>query len=542
MKQIKQFFGKYGHHLLFILLSMGCIWFIQGKGEPMMKTTLNGLDAAFHFSRIESLSDIFKSPINFEYFNHIGSMTNIFYPWLMVYPMYLIYALTHNIATSFYLYFMVLTFIGFELTYYCTRKMNFSKVSAILTASLYLFSNCRLSNIYYRVAMGEAVAMTFLPLVLYGCYQIFYAKKTSWIPLTIGMTCIAYSHVITLILASTLVFCFLVIQCFRKQMTKSIFINLLKATGVTILLSSAFLIPMFEIMISTKISPPRIYQLFESALRPQDLLFQSLNNDVGTNNGYGILMLVILMVLITHWKQLCPFFKVSLGLAILFTIMSTKLFPWQLLQPIFMFIQFPWRFVVLGTLMLSFVFGAYLNQLSISKTSLLVGGLSVILLLHASLIQTVMNIDGREFGYNNQAIQTLIQGTNGFNGDRDYIPKAGEDVFDAIRQQSIALNGYWTRPVACDFVKNTASFTVKTDNKGKGALPIYCYKGMTLYQNGKKVVPTADTNGLISITANKGVNHYKVVTHYTLIARIAQIVSLLSFLIFIIGCFIRYRH
>ena len=525
MKKIK----KYNVHLLFIILSILGIWLIQANGEPVMKTTLNGLDAAFHFSRIQSLADIFQSPVNFEYFNHIGGIANLFYPWLTVYPMYLLYALTGNIVLSFYIYFMIMTWMGLEITYYCALKMKVKPMPAVITAVIYMFSLCRISNIYYRVAIGEAVAMTFLPLVVYGCYALFYKEKPQWLPLMFGMTLITYTHVISLILATTLVLCFMVIALIQKRWTKQVWWALVKATLVTLLLASAFLVPMMEMMTAIPISSPQIYQLFESAVKMQDLIAQSLNNDVGAVNTYGIVLFILLGWMIYQHKTCTGFFKPLLWLSGLFTIMATQLFPWQFFQSIFMFIQFPWRFIALASLLISLLFGHYLStkKISLKKASLIIG---VVMMIHASTIEKVMLIDGREFGYNNKAIQTLITGTDGFNGDRDYIPKKGTGVFDTVKAQHVAVNRTWIVPKETSYNKNNAKYHIVANKKGYGALPIYYYKGMTLKHNNKVINCKQDENGLVYIPVNKGNNSYQLTVSYTPIARLAQGISFISFL------------
>lgn len=106
--------------ILFIILSF-CylIFFINNKGETIIKADIDG---QFHFSRIMSLANIWNSPVNFNYFNHTGEIVNLMYPWAMVYPMYLLIKLTHNLVSGYYLYFLLLTFITLEITYYCVKK------------------------------------------------------------------------------------------------------------------------------------------------------------------------------------------------------------------------------------------------------------------------------------------------------------------------------------------------------------------------------------------------------------------------------------
>lgn len=59
----------------FIILSF-CylIFFFNQQGQPIIKADIDG---QFNFSRMMGLENIWKSPINFRYFNHCASAVNL---------------------------------------------------------------------------------------------------------------------------------------------------------------------------------------------------------------------------------------------------------------------------------------------------------------------------------------------------------------------------------------------------------------------------------------------------------------------------------
>ena len=63
-----------------------------------------------------------------------------------------------------------------------------------------------LHNSYYRAAVGETLAMIFLPLVFVGVRLITFGDYKKWWVLTLGMLGLVYSHVLSVLLASLMIF------------------------------------------------------------------------------------------------------------------------------------------------------------------------------------------------------------------------------------------------------------------------------------------------------------------------------------------------
>ncbi|MFQ9291063.1 MAG: hypothetical protein ACLR3O_01210 [Streptococcus sp.] len=61
-------------------------------------------------------------------------------------------------------------------------------------------------NSYYRAAVGETLAMIFLPLVFVGVRLITFGDYKKWWILTLGMLGLVYSHVLSVLLASVGIF------------------------------------------------------------------------------------------------------------------------------------------------------------------------------------------------------------------------------------------------------------------------------------------------------------------------------------------------
>lgn len=333
----------------FIILSF-CylIFFFNQQGQPIIKADIDG---QFNFSRMMGLENIWKSPINFRYFNHCASAVNLMYPWATLYPMYMLVKLTESLVGGYYIYFFIITFATLEITYQCVRHMKQSTLPAIFASVLYTFAICRTSDIYCRVDMGEVIAMTFFPIVLLGIYQLLYEEEPHWKTLVAGMTLLVYTHVLSLVIGALLVLFFVCIRIIRRELTKKQLIALLKATGMSILLGAGFLVPMLQTMFSVKVNGPCIMNLYVDSLIPKQLLNWSLTNTAGSRDVFSPVFLILIIVIILNLKRIKGFFKDVLLAATFFTFLSTSLFPWDVFQKAFALLQFPWRFITMATLL-----------------------------------------------------------------------------------------------------------------------------------------------------------------------------------------------
>lgn len=58
------------------------------------------------------------------------------------------------------------------IMYVCAKGMARSRYAGLLASVLYTLSTWRAVNLYHRAAVGEALAMLFFPLLLYGLYLL----------------------------------------------------------------------------------------------------------------------------------------------------------------------------------------------------------------------------------------------------------------------------------------------------------------------------------------------------------------------------------
>lgn len=521
--------------ILFGILSL-CylVLFFNADGHLITKGLVDG---EFHFSRIMSLSNIWQSPVNFHYYGHTGQIVNLMYPWATVYPMYLLMKITDSIVAGYFIYMLVLTFITLEVTYQCMRKIKQSTLPSILTSVLYTFAICRTSDIYCRGDIGETISLTIFPIVLLGIYQLLYVEKPRWKTLVLGMTLLVYTHLLSLIIAACLVLFFVVVQLCHHKVKVIHFVDLLKATLMSVLLGLGFLVPMLQVLSTTKINGPSKFDLYDAALKPVNLWQWSLQNQATTRDLYGVVFLVVIICVILNLKIFKGFYKdVVFGFAF-FTFMSTTLFPWGIFQKQFEMLQFPWRFITVSTLLLCVAASELLcdwemGHTPINTQKVLVIIIMLIVVSHWGTMNDVYRWNGGQVGDDSSSYVADLKEDTNFNGFADYSPAASGSDAEMISKQKMCVNQQWV-PVDRQVTANRINYQFDSSNETTAILPVYVYPGEKVKQNGVIVpVTIADADGATQINLVSGVNKIEISYGYTTLARVAWIASILCCIIF----------
>lgn len=504
--------------------------------EPIFYHTADG---TFHFERILSLENIFHSPVDFKYFNHNGNMTSLFYPWLTAYPMYLLLCITKTYMGAYYLFWILMTFLTLEITYQVMRKISHNEFMAIVSSIVYTFSISRTINISERFAFGEGLAMTFLPIVLLGVYQIFYSddNKIHWYSLALGMTLIAYTHILSLVMAVILVAFFFIAALIHRKITWTKFLALVKAGVVSLFMTAGVFIPMLQMYLNVKINPPLQWDLANTALSLKESLDRTLSNLLTSKDTLGIVLLVLFIIsLIAILKVKSVFIKDCVVGSILFILLTSTVMPWKLLQPILGQIQFPWRFFVIATLLVSFA-GTYTIFSLVKKIEFKIP-VAILIILAAFFFNyfaivnssNIAEAKGQDWIYADMS-------TTYWNGIDDYTPEISEnDANDRnlIKSNKVKINGTdWIDPeiqTTADKITFTIDLNEKAENKI--ILPVYVYPGEKVTWQGKEISAKAAYNGATIVDAKQGLNTYTIEYKYTKTAIVSKIISLVSMIIF----------
>lgn len=494
-------------------------------------------DTAFHINRALSLESIFSSPINFETFRSYGMQVNNFYPWLTLYPLFLLIKFT-NLAIGYNLFLYIVTLITLFICHYVMYEITKKHVTSSFFAIIYTTSSFRSVEIFLRGAMGELLAMSILPLILLGFIKLYDSKKESWVMLAISMTLLIYTHVLSVAMTMVMIIIALIIQFYRKKKIEIfLIIKLIKAAIVTLLLSLAFIGPMIEQTLYQDLNRPYVDILQKRAIYlGKEFLIGSIDSEL-LSFGIGLTLLICLIILTFNFKKLGILSKITYIMGIISVLLCTKIFPWFALQntPLNI-IQAPWRFMIFSTLFISFSVSLFISP-QLEKFSytrrrnfILLLILAISILNYSSVVNMVkeMNFQGT---YSNEQMENKLEEFENF----DYVPIGYKKDQLLLKNHQVTEDG---QVIYSSFSpnKDEITFTFKS-SKGKTiVLPVFRYKGLTVTVNSKNATVLKQGGPFVTVKSESGINKVTIRYSYTFFSKISLFISIITLIVLLFYC------
>ncbi|WP_187171498.1 YfhO family protein [Enterococcus faecium] len=494
-------------------------------------------DTAFHINRALSLESIFSSPINFETFRSYGIQVNNFYPWLTLYPLFLLIKFT-NLAIGYNLFLYIVTLITLFICHYVMYEITKKHVTSSFFAIIYTTSSFRSVEIFLRGAMGELLAMSILPLILLGFIKLYDSKKESWVMLAISMTLLIYTHVLSVAMTMVMIIIALIIQFYRKKKIEIfLIIKLIKAAIVTLLLSLAFIGPMIEQTLYQDLNRPYVDILQKRAIYlGKEFLIGSIDSEL-LSFGIGLTLLICLIILTFNFKKLGILSKITYIMGIISILLCTKIFPWFALQntPLNI-IQAPWRFMIFSTLFISFSVSLFISP-QLEKFSytrrrnfILLLILAISILNYSSVVNMVkeMNFQGT---YSNEQMENKLEEFENF----DYVPIGYKKDQLLLKNHQVTEDG---QVIYSSFSpnKDEITFTFKS-SKGKTiVLPVFRYKGLTVTVNSKNATVLKQGGPFVTVKSESGINKVTIRYSYTFFSKISLFISIITLIVLLFYC------
>ncbi len=386
--------------LLFILSGLGIILLgmyvpVDKYKEPVMLIVfgllaslplfsdfiLSGDDFGFHVARLEAVYQGLKAGefpvyLGSNRMGGFGMLSGTMYPSLFLYPVAILRFFRVSLMLCYKLLIVAMNIATAFAAYYSAKKICNSSAIGFWASVFYTFSIYRLTNVYSRAALGEALAMTFLPLVIWGIYEVLWGNYKKWYILALGVGGVLQCHV----LSAEMCVLFLVLEllvwlfsCKKEEFTPRILAGV-KAAGLTVLVNAYFLYPFLYFCkedlqcfhMPNQIGETVLYFSQMFALYPPaegiDLVTGStageMAHTVGTVLLLGAGILCVELVRNRENKEL-NIAKRCLLYGVVALLLSSWLFPWEKLQAvdwlytIVTSIQFAWRFLSPASALLS---------------------------------------------------------------------------------------------------------------------------------------------------------------------------------------------
>ena len=165
-------------------------------------TVLDGNDLYYQFNRITGIQEALKSgqlpvKIHSTLLHGYGYGSPIFYPEYFLYIPALLGCAGVSLVNCYKVLVLMINAGTAAVAYVSFSGVLRSKRTGLAASLLYTLSVYRLIDIYTRSAIGEALAMVFLPLVIWGMYELFLGDRRKWYLSALGLTGIMQSHVLT---------------------------------------------------------------------------------------------------------------------------------------------------------------------------------------------------------------------------------------------------------------------------------------------------------------------------------------------------------
>lgn len=329
--------------LIFLVITVCMIYPLVATGRIAAQ-----VDWLFHAARVEQIYRNLSEGSLFTYiatstFQSTGVGSFLFYPVIFIYPWAWLRFITTPIA-AYYIWVGAFMFMTFVISYF--SMLSFSKgkyLRSFIFALLYTLAPYRLYLGPASFVVGEYIASTFIPLAFLGFYHIVCGDKRKWYWLTIGMTLLAYSHILSILLISEIFTILLLVAFFKGDLDLKRAKYLLISAGVTVILVLPVIIPLV-----TDYFGKGITATYPGVGMIQNLgeVFTTSLSNTATSSSIGI---VLLLVLLSGWKWIK---QDSLELllyilAICLTLISTAIFPWKSFNGSFLaLLQLPYRYLI----------------------------------------------------------------------------------------------------------------------------------------------------------------------------------------------------
>ena len=488
---------------------------------PLFSTTYitAGHDIGFHLMRIEGTLESFKGgqfPVRITGydFNSYGETSGIFYPNLFIYIPMFFRLCGFSIATAYNLFCILINIATVFCVYWSFSRLFNSKQQGAVGAMIYTGFLYRIIDIYSRSAVGEAIAMAFIPLALISLWLTLHRNNHYWSAVVIGFTGILQSHVISTLIAMVIAV-MIMIYSYRQVFQNKLAI--IKIALFTTLINLWFYVPFVTLYHQIR------FHMQNVALNENhhvlSRLVVELGGIVSMQAFCGFVPLFILLAFIILWYRHRERFHVNrifwfmLSTGIICSLAEFSRIICHILEAVPLIgknlgiLQFPYRFMILGTLVLSYCLAIALTQIfqqfKFSSKMLivfcfLIAETNVFYLIYAPNISMVKfdrwNI---KFDIPENPIKKNHLGCY----DYIYYDVHKKDLIDEQRKSTIPFDDIQPAEMVSNFQKvgTTINFTASTKEAAVFTMPLFYYPGYEAITSDGTSLNARDKGGGICI-------------------------------------------
>ena len=528
--------------------------------QLFLNVRYEGHDTIFHISNIIKLSNtisiknIFGSNIIAHNFNPYGYGVWLFYPKLPHLSTAYIYLLTKDIYLSMKIIYFITTSLSGIFTYYLAKKITKNKEVSLLSSIIYLTTPYHLCEIYVRDAIAENFMFLVLPMIFLGLYNLKENNyKKFYILFILGYIIGMNSHLISMVYYTFFVGIF--ILYYRKEYLKK---DKIKALVISTIIVTITVLPSLVNLISHKMLG--IYRVFTSEFSSildvtyNALDFSSLYNQNTILNKiqpyFSIITIILFLIttinlMLSKNKPLKKDKKILLIFIIILINLICSRIIWQYLPDFLYSIQFPWRLLVLLSLIVALYSTLILLNEKIPTFLKKTLPLMIVILVITEGISNIIYFSG-----NVMTINEALNSTISLGFQHEYLPYTEDSDFKSyvkchkkyfqcreegiIPEEKLEINIINEEFPNLEFeIKNIKKETIIE-------LPRIYYLGYKLTDNdNKKLNLTMNENGFLEAKITKN-GIYKLQYNEIIQTKRAKIIRITTFVI--LGIIIVYKR
>ncbi|MBO5229598.1 MAG: hypothetical protein J6B20_02275 [Clostridia bacterium] len=498
------------------------------------RTIMYGDDIDFHYARFGGIRDaILGGQFPIKYYNgwaHSGGyFGSLFYGDIFLIPFVLPSLIGIPLEVCYFLFLYVVYFAFWVAMYFLAKKYLKGDVLSILCATIFTASNYMFVDVFYRVALGESIAVVFYLVLLLGIYNLLHENYSKPWLLVIAFVGILFSHMTTLFFAAVTLIIVVLVNCKKLFRDKQFWIKSGLALGLFLIVGLYFIASFIELYFADT------YNIVNNTLNPnltsskRAFDFEEIFNSV-FSVGSILWISVILRVIIIALKRTKDELKIIdkfLIIAIVLVFMTSKAFPWKIFDNSLGIIQFPWRLNFIISILLSIVLSLEIKIIYSCRFNwsifVTVFVLLILLVNNNCVYLERTNTERDLYTYYNRKVEwyPVVTQIDDFK-DRNIYDHAGNVI-------------EYTRG------KYTTDIDFSVDGVGEYYIvPLVYFKGYTAVhvdEDGKRtnLAVSGHTNGMMVVKGNgkKG----KVAIHYagTTVQKVSFVISFVGTLVSVVG-------
>lgn len=506
--------------LILVGVSFQASVFLLQRGYVDYKTDLN-----FILMRIDGLADGLMSgqfPVRIQpnWLNGYGYATSVFYGDLFLILPAFMRICGFTIEQSFDAYIILINSLTCLFSYICIRGIFGKRLYACLGSILYTLSGYRLASLYMFSRGGMVTAYTFIPLVAYGMYLLYYDSKNnkSWVYICIGMTGILNSHLLSAEMTALLLL-IIILLSIKRFIRKETILGMVKAVGAAVLINIGFLVPLLDYMgdgfyVSSESWKASWNFIEKSGIEGYGLIPLFKNEQTATSVDFifvlGVIMCLFLVIVVPQAKLLEENIKFrEIGLvtgisSVLFLIMGTHYFPWDFIEENVPFlrmminsIQYPQRFYSVSSIamIISLLCGLKISEMFMKKAEIMIISIVVVVftMFTGSYILTEFEAKGSITRvFDTPSLDDMRIST------KEYLPEgANPDEFILERPEN--TDGV----IVSNFLRDGINLSMEVSNISDKYvdvdMPLVAYNGYEAYLNNEKITTSMSDNKTLMV-------------------------------------------